>query len=261
MIRCVICEDDPNDLRALRRAMEAAARQMEVETVITSFVRQDTLLESVRSGDVYDLLVIKVSNKPVNGIVTAREIHGMLPGIQLVFVSREREWAAEAFDLHALHYLMKPVSEQSMGEVFTRYLMRTGNPVSTLTLQAKTRSFTLPMHRVQKIISSRKGVDVYLSGETLPRHFNVSFMRVEEQLDLRVFIKISRGLIAKMSFIQEIDRGVCRFKDGTEALLSRGNREEICKQYSEYMFVGGGTVWKPIREGCQILLLCLALII
>lgn len=246
MIRCVICEDDANDLRALRRTVEAAARQMKAEVVITSFTRQETLLESVRSGDVYDLLMIKVSSKPVNGLVTAREVHGMLPGIQLVFVSREREWAAEAFDLHALHYLLKPVSEDAMGEMLSRYLARTGNPISMLTLQARSRSFTLPLHRVQKITSSRKGVDVYLSGEGVPRHFNVSFMRVEEQLDPRLFIRISRGLIAKMSFIQEIDRGVCRFKDGTEALLSRSHREEICKRYGEYMFVGGG-----VRSGSK----------
>lgn len=261
MIRCVICEDDAGDLKALRRTVEAAARQMELEVMITSFNRQETMLESVRSGDRYDLLMMKVSTKPVNGIDTAREAQALMPGLQLAFVSREKEWAAEAFELHALHYLMKPVSEESMGEVLARYMMRTGNPITMLTLQAKTRSFSLPLHRVQKIISSRKGVDIYLEGENAPRHFNVSFMKVEEQLDDRVFIKISRGLIVKMSFIQKIERGVCRFKDGTEALLSRSNRESICKRYGEYMFAGGGTVWKSIRNGCQILLLCLALMI
>ena len=92
------------------------------------------------------------------------------------------------------------------------------------------------MHRITRIQSSNKGVDIYLQGRSSPQWADVSFSHVEELLDGEYFLKISRGLLVQMNYILCMEQNVCRFRDGTSSLISRREKKEIRRKYNDFLF-------------------------
>ena len=66
--------------------------------------------------------------------------------------------------MDAVHYLVKPVHMDSLLELLRRFFRRSGIPVRMLELKWGSKSLCVPMHRITRIQSSNKGVDVYLQG-------------------------------------------------------------------------------------------------
>lgn len=125
-------------------------------------------------------------------------------------------------------YLLKPVSKQDLNELFHRFFERTLRPLEILEINTGTKIYTFPLNCVQKIQSNNKGVDIYL------QHIPIPFIRVEEQIDSRSFLRISRGLLVSNSYIRHIDKNVCYFSDGTSALISRREKNTVRKKYNDW---------------------------
>lgn len=241
-MRIAVCEDDSVDRSSLREAVRAAQEALSLPGEADFFPDGESMLAAVRQGRRYDLLLLDVYMEGMGGLRAAREARELLPQVQLAFITSSREFAPEAFELEALHYLVKPVEAKGVEELFRRYLGRLRQPPPQLEIRAGNRVHRFPVSLVQKIQSSRKGVDVYLKGAQQPQRVAVPLMKVEEQADPSCFLKVSRGLLVQMEYIESMDRYSCRLKDGTSALLSRKNRSEIQRKYHDFLF------WNLMKE-------------
>ena len=143
-----------------------------------------------------------------------------------------------SFEMDAVHYLVKPVHMDSLLELVRRFFRRSGIPVKMLELKWGSKSLCVPMHRITRIQSSNKGVDVYLQGAGRPQWADVSFSKVEEMLDEEYFLRISRGLLVQMNYILCMEQNVCRFRDGTSSLISRREKKDIRRKYNDFLFRG-----------------------
>ena len=79
------------------------------------------LLEAAQKGTAYDLLFCDIYMKEENGIEVAQKLLALSPKTAVVFFTTSREHAVDAFSLEALHYLVKPVSQEDIAEVFRRF--------------------------------------------------------------------------------------------------------------------------------------------
>lgn len=237
MLRIAICEENKADINLLFHDMDTVMEKLDMQTDMDCFSNGEDLITAIRKGNSYDLLLLDIYLGPLNRIETARIARELLPEIQIVFLASSREFAFDAFELDAIHYLLKPVSKQNLVEVFHRFFKRVHRTPEMLKINTGKKIYPFPLTRVQKIQSNNKGVDVYLQGIPEPWHIPISFIRVEEQIDPRSFLRISRGLLVHNSYIQRIDKNVCYFCDGTSALISRREKSAVRKRYNDYLLM------------------------
>lgn len=235
-LRVAVCEDESEDIALLRSLIDPVQEQLFCDGQVDYFTRGEDLLAEIRRGAQYDLLILDIFLDGVNGVDAARNAKVILPEIQIAFLSSSRDFAPEAFEINAIHYLVKPADKTKVEELFRRFFERTKLPLEVLEIKSERKSYKFPLSCIQKIQSNNKGVDVYLQGLEEPQRIPTSFIRVEEQLDPKHFLKVSRGLIVQMEYILCINKDTCRFKDGTEALISRRERANIRQQYNDYLF-------------------------
>ena len=233
-----ICEDDRKERQELLMFVREAQKQLSFAMDVETFRNGEELLASMRAGKKYELLLLDILMDGMNGIETAREARRLQPGFFLAFITSSREFGAEAFEMDAVHYLVKPVHMDSLLELFRRFFRRSGIPVKMLELKWGSKSLCVPMHRITRIQSSNKGVDVYLQGAGRPQWADVSFSKVEEMLDEEYFLRISRGLLVQMNYILCMEQNVCRFRDGTSSLISRREKKDIRRKYNDFLFRG-----------------------
>ena len=97
----------------------------------------------------------------------------------------------------------------------------------------------LSLDSILYLESARNGTDIHTAGGML--HTTVPTSTLEKQLG-EDFLKIQRGFIVNMHFIERMTSDSCVLKNGFTALLSRKDKKKIRTAYREFIFnvAGGG---------------------
>src|SRR3954469_24181135 len=112
-MRAVIADDEPLARRRLRTLLGS---HDDIELVGECSDGRETLraLESLKP----DLLLLDVQMPELTGVELMRLTESLPPAI--VFVTAYDQYAVEAFEVHALDYLLKPYDEERFGAMLRR---------------------------------------------------------------------------------------------------------------------------------------------
>jgi DNA-binding LytR/AlgR family response regulator len=108
-------DDEHTQLEDLARLLRGAPSVKEVEC---AFDGHDALLKA--SSQHYDAMFIDVRMPDLDGLELGRVLRQFATPPQLVFVSAYDSPAVDAFELHAVDYLLKPVSRRRVEEAIDR---------------------------------------------------------------------------------------------------------------------------------------------
>ena len=144
----------------------------------------------------------------------------------------EREHAVDAFALEALHYLVKPVDAGQLQTVLERYLKRAARK-RTVEIRIGRDNIRLSEESIQYLESARNGTDIHTAGGLL--HTAMPAGALEQKLG-QDFLKIQRGFIVNMHYIEKMTSESCILKNGFTALLSRRDKQKIRTAYREFIF-------------------------
>ena len=126
MYKIAVCDDNPADADyvadIIRRWAQARAVLIEIER----FPSAEAFWFQYEENRCYDILFLDIEMEPegMNGIELAAKLRKNDSSIQLVFVTGYMEYIADGYDVEALHYLLKPVTEEKLGSVLARALAR-----------------------------------------------------------------------------------------------------------------------------------------
>ncbi len=182
--------------------------------------------------DEYDLVFLDICMKGINGIDTAHVIKERSPETEIVFVTISRDFAVEAFNVNALHYILKPVCEAQIKTVLERYYKRKNN-ISYLAVRSGRDTIRLRMDRICYIQSRNNGTDIFFWNEML--HINMNTSDLARKLS-HLFLYIRRGMYVNMNYIKVMKADYCVLKNGDEVLLSRKERTKIRSRYKEFIY-------------------------
>ncbi len=237
IMRIAICDDRTEELEEIAGKLNAVFVKFHEELNVVCYSDGKSLVQDLERGAEYELLILDIYMDEMDGIETARKAHACLPDVSVAFLTSSPDFAVEAFALKAVHYLLKPVKEAELEELIQRARTFTDEKKQILTLQKGDKKFYFLKESVIKILSSKRGVDIYYDGKDSPVWVPITFSEAERQLKGLDFLKISRGFLVAMGEIEDISKnGSCEFKDGTTALISRKEKEQTRIQYHEYLF-------------------------
>ena len=132
------------------------------------------------------------------------------PGIQFIFMTAYDQYAVEAFQVAALDYLLKPVSEERFVKAIDRARERHARPDAPLPARYARRflverlkaAYLLPVESIHRITADRNYALIYSSmGEFALR---TTMDALEQRLDPEEFARVSRSAIVRVSSISEV---------------------------------------------------------
>ncbi len=228
-IRIAICDDTPEDIQELKELIHNNRPDLKR---IETYTDARSLLTAIERGILYDLIFLDVYMDGLEGTQAGRAIRRLLPESEIVFVTISREHAVQAFELEALHYLVKPAVPSQIDEIFSRFEHRK-KETSCLEIHVGKEIFTLKTDRIHYMQSQNSGTDIYMDSGVL--HSNEKTSLMGEQVSLS-FLNIRRGMYVNMNYIQQMDTDSCLLKNGERVLLSRKDRAKIRTRYKEYIY-------------------------
>lgn len=114
-MRAILVDDEPLALRFL----ESQLNKLNDIEVIGKFTYLDLNKEEKLVNDT-DIVFLDIEMPEVNGLELAEQLLQVKPELIIIFVTAFNEYAAEAFDLNALDYLLKPVDKDRLAKTIAR---------------------------------------------------------------------------------------------------------------------------------------------
>lgn len=107
-MKIAICDDEQEARDILKKILEEYEENL--EKIDTYSSGEEFLLSDIK----YDLLFLDIDMKGINGIETARKIRLKDKKLKIVYVTAYKEYAGQAFSVHAFGYLLKPVKKEKV---------------------------------------------------------------------------------------------------------------------------------------------------
>jgi two-component system, LytTR family, response regulator len=118
MIRVMAVDDEQPALRRLGKLLQAFDG---VEVCGLYDSAKKTLDYALTSSEPFDLALLDMEMPGLHGLELASRLQAIRPEIHIVFVTAHAEFARDAFDVEALDYLLKPITEEHLARMLSRY--------------------------------------------------------------------------------------------------------------------------------------------
>ena len=108
-MRIIAVDDKPAPRRALKKAIEEASPESEVQ--VFSNAEEVLALDDLHA---FDAAFVDIDMPGIDGIELARRLKAINPRMNIIFATGYGEYMAEAFALHSSGYLTKPITSQKV---------------------------------------------------------------------------------------------------------------------------------------------------
>lgn len=223
-MKLAIIEDEQAHRELLAAYLRAWSAERGVPLCIEDFSSAESFLFAWEEERDIDVLFVDIQMKEMNGMDMARRVRRQDPDIAIVFTTGIADYMEEGYEVEALHYLLKPISREKLGQCMDRVLERGGRGRFIL-VQTGEETQKLAVERVMYVEARGHGCVVEYtvrSGETLQIEATESISELAGKLEDCGFVKCHRSYLCRIGGIQRIDR--------TELLLDNGSRIPVSRR-------------------------------
>jgi len=239
MIRAYVVDDELLAVQRLTRLLEATGRV----AIVGSATDPEAALTFLNAHPV-DVLFLDIQMPELTGFeLLARVTASPL----VVFTTAYDRYALNAFDVNSIDYLLKPIEEERLHRALDKIERVTatglGSPLRDVRSLARALAGELSPHRRLDRIASKVGERTTILDVARVSHFTAkdkltfavvsghehvidyTLTQLEADLDARRFVRIHRGTVVNVAFVQElfpaVDGGILvRLKDEARTELS-----------------------------------------
>lgn len=227
MIIVAICEDERYILEELRRKVEKYINRKSLDASIKTFTSGEELLKAKKK---FDIILLDLMLPGIDGLEVARQISCRS---RIIFVTSYREYAVEAFDANAVHYLVKPVTEERLFSALDRAVNQTeqmDNQALILIKSGKTQVIFIRDILYCEVFNHQ--VRIHTVHGTYD-YFGTLDM-LETKLDER-FFRCHRSFVVNMSCVAGQEKGVAILINGERIFISRRKQTDFIQRLLNFL--------------------------
>lgn len=119
-MKIAICDDEITERKYLSSLVTAWAEQSNNIAAVSTFESAEAFLFDYAEHKDYDILLLDIEMGGLSGVELAKQIRASNNSVQMIFITGFPDFIAEGYEVAALHYLMKPVSDKKLSDVLAR---------------------------------------------------------------------------------------------------------------------------------------------
>ena len=231
ILSIAICDDEPLAVDYVAHHLQNWAQKHQCILRISRFSSAEEFLFSYEEDQDFDVLFLDIQMEKMNGVELARTIREKDVSVQIVFITAIADYISEGYELSALHYLMKPVSEEKLFAVMDRAVK---NCVKSENYLLVTSDQTLKRISVNSILYAETFahyiVLVTAEGEYQIRENTGAFA---EKLG-KDFVRPHRSYLVNLRHVHSISKTEVLLDNGKAIPLSRYNYQKINQAFIQY---------------------------
>ena len=223
MLKAAICDDSARDAEYVRSIVSRWAQLRALPLHCELFPSAESFLFRYDEDKDWDILLLDIEMGRMDGVSMAKAVRRYNEAVQIIFVTGYSDYIAEGYEVAALHYLMKPVSEEKLYSVLDRAYDRRRLQERCLRIDSGGEMLLIPFYEIRYLDVRQNYVTVHAAKEHTVKRSLADF---EKELDER-FFRAGRSMIVNLSCIRRVSRRELYLSDGSVLPLPRGAYEAL----------------------------------
>ena len=222
-LKIAICDDSITDAAFVESKLNNWATKRQIEVLATVFSSAESFLFRYAEDKRWDILLLDIEMGRMDGVTMAKAIRRDNEAVQIVFITGYSDYIAEGYEVAALHYLMKPVSQDKLFTVLDRALEKQKQNERCLNLEISGDMVRIPFYEIRYLDVQLNYVTVHAKKNYTIKHTLAEF---EKELVSR-FVRVGRSMILNLKYISTVTRTEVHLSNGETLPLPRGAYEPL----------------------------------
>ncbi len=224
-----ICDDEEKQRVYIKSLVERWLHQTFHHVKIQEYASSEQFLFE-QAYDRTQILFLDIEMEKMDGIALAREIRKHNRQMQIIFVTGYMEYIQEGYDVEALHYLLKPVSQEKIDSVLERAVERLKTADAVFLVECGGEVLRLPFKEIRFIESNRNYNIIHADNDYEMRG---TLSELEEKLD-EAFVRVGRSYLVNLHYVRRIGKTELILNTGEKLLVPRGSYKKLNEAFIKY---------------------------
>lgn len=230
--RVAICDDEQRQIEDVKAILLKWSCRTGNVCQICTFPSGEAFLFAYEEDKAYDILLLDVKMRDISGIDLAKRIREEDSRAEIIFLTSYFEFAGEGYDVDALHYLLKPVSEEKLMEVLDKADEKLAQQPPYVVIVCEGSTIKLYEEQILYVESFLHYISIHTTEGEYKIKENISSF--EKKLS-KAFFQTHRSYLVSLKYITRISRTSVTLEGGIDLPLARGKYDEINRAYISYM--------------------------
>lgn len=224
MLNIAVCDDERLEIEYLTHLTEEWAHKTKTAVNISGFASAEAFLFKYEENKSFDILLLDIQMKAMDGIELAEKIRENNISIQIVFITGFPDYISSGYDVSALHYLIKPVEKEKLFEVLSKAKDKINKSDKFILISADSESIKISLKDIIYIEAfGHSSCVVCKNGECTVK---LPISDIGKMLD-ESFIHCHRSYIANLKHISKITKTDIIFDNGKQIPVSRRMYKDV----------------------------------
>ena len=240
MIRIAICDDEKKIGAELEHALINIFGKLSIKHEIDIFFSGKELFSKMKTETGYDLIFLDIefAKNEIDGVEVGRQIREICQNylVSIVYVSWEKKYAMQLFDIQPLNFLVKPLRNDKIEEVIKTYLKITKCWSGEFVYKIGHDTFKVQIKDIIYLESSDKKICMHHANGNKIEFYKPIKEVYTEQLCMFDFLFIHNAYIVNYDYVTSLKFSEVILADEVTSLpISKHRRNEVRERYFEIM--------------------------
>ena len=231
-MKIAVCDDEEKIRNIIMPELKSSFPDDEI---ISFGIGEDVLRSVEQDGYMPNIILLDIMMPGVSGMDVARKLRDISDDVVIIFITGEKQYVFDAFDVRAFHFLVKPFSNEKLVSV----IKDAKEEIAKATLKPQKKYVMLNSRgsHIRLCVSDIIFAEVY--GARIIVHTRtdeIEYYGHLSELEKLVgdgFFRTHRGYLVNLRFVKKYDAGKCYMANG-EALISKQNYKVFVKALMDY---------------------------
>ena len=230
-----IVDDIKEERVLLRTRLEKIFHQKDMGFHCCEYENGEAFLEASKDQDI-TVLFLDIYMDGANGIEIAKEFRKSNKDCLLIFTTTSTDHALEGFQVRALHYLVKPYSENDISALADEILSRIPDSGKYIDVKVNGSNIQIPFRKIIYAEHFSHMIHIHTAGERelVTRQSFDSFI-TSLKMDSR-FYRCNRGVVINLEHAVDFDGSGFRLDNGSNVPVSRKLLKNARQTFMEFLF-------------------------
>ena len=231
MLNLTICDDELAEIEYLTALARKWSEARDIVVRISSYESAESFLFAYEDDKSVDILLLDIQMKGMDGVALARKLRAENEAVQIVFITGFPDFIAEGYDVSALHYLMKPVSEDKLFEVLDKAAARVKKAEQSILIDTEKGTERVPLADILYIEAFAHSIVIRTKASSLETKVGIG--DIEKALD-GSFVRCHRSYIVGLEHVRLITKTDIVFDNGDTVPLSRRLYGDVNRAFIDF---------------------------
>lgn len=229
-MKIAICDDCQGDRAALIPLVTDFFKSNGISPDFFEFDSGETLILAFNDCR-FDLVFLDIYMNGLMGIETAKLLKAHSPNVFVIFVSSSTEHGADAFDVDAFHYIIKPVKPAKLFSVLNKWFSLVYD-IKTIPVKCGRCIRDVAISEIVYVEVFKRSCVIHTTNETISASMSLSAL--EELLPKGEFVRPIRYCLVSLRYVSRLNDSNVVMQNDVIVSLSRNERENVKQSLAAY---------------------------